>query len=150
GFGSELREFWLGNDHLHLLTSLGENELRVDLMDFLNKHSFAKYGSFQVAAESDQYRLTVGNFTGGPAGDSLKRHHNMSFSTRDKEQDPQKKKCATRFKGAWWYHGCHDSNLNGKYLLGEHLSFADGINWRTGRGHNYSYKQAEMKFRPTT
>ncbi|XP_013913917.1 PREDICTED: ficolin-2-like [Thamnophis sirtalis] len=148
GFGSELSEFWLGNDHLHLLTSLGENELRVDFMDFENKHSFAKFGSFQVAAESDQYRLTVGNFTGGSAGDSLTRHHNMPFSTRDKEQDPQNHKCAQKYKGAWWYNDCHDSNLNGKYWLGEHQSFADGINWRMGKGYNYSYKRTEMKFRP--
>ncbi|XP_034292124.1 ficolin-2-like [Pantherophis guttatus] len=149
GFGSELSEFWLGNDHLHLLTSLGESELRVDLMDFENKQSFAKYGSFQVAAESDQYQLSVGNFTGGPAGDSLiKKHNNMPFSTRDKQQDPKKQKCAKRFKGAWWYNDCHFANLNGKYWLGEHQSFADGINWKTGRGHHYSYKHTEMKFRP--
>ncbi|KAM3825758.1 ficolin-1-like isoform 2-T2 [Vipera latastei] len=67
GFGSELSEFWLGNDHLHRLTSLGKNELHVDLMDFDNQYSFAKYGSFRVAAEHDQYRLTVGTFLEGSA-----------------------------------------------------------------------------------
>ncbi|XP_032089137.1 ficolin-1-like [Thamnophis elegans] len=148
GFGSELNEFWLGNDHLHRLTSLGKNELRVDFMDFESKHSFAKYGSFQVAAESDQYRLTLGNFISGPAGDSLKRHHNMPFSTRDKQQDPKNQKCVDKYKGGWWYNDCHDANLNGIYYLGKHNSFADGINWRTGKGYNYSYKRTEMKFRP--
>lgn len=62
-----------------LLFMLGENELRVDLMDFENKQSFAKYESFQVAAESDQYQLTVGSFTGGPAGESPKKSFSRSL-----------------------------------------------------------------------
>ncbi|XP_034292114.1 ficolin-1-like isoform X1 [Pantherophis guttatus] len=147
GFGSELTEFWLGNDHLHLLTSLGENELRIDFMDFENKFSFAKYGSFRVAAESDWYRLTLGNFTGGSAGDSLSNHNNMPFSTRERKPDTLKFNCAEMYKGAWWYNECHYSNLNGKYWLGQHDSYADGINWRTGKGYKYSYKRTEMKIR---
>ncbi|XP_070614496.1 LOW QUALITY PROTEIN: ficolin-1-like [Erythrolamprus reginae] len=150
GFGSELNEFWLGNDNLHLLTSLGKNELRVDLIDFEHKESFAKYESFLVAAESDQYRSSVGKFKGGPAGDSLARQNNMPFSTRDKQQDPKNMKCAEKFKGGWWYHDCHDSNLNGQYLGGPHQSFADGINWKTWKGYKYSYKLSEMKFRPVS
>ncbi|KAL7980825.1 hypothetical protein Chor_001979 [Crotalus horridus] len=148
GFGSELSAFWLGNDHLHLLTSLGKYELRIDFMDFENRHSFAKYGSFQVAVEHDQYRLTLGNFLGGPAGDSLSYHNHMPFSTREKQQDTPKLNCAEKRKGAWGYNECHDSNLNGQYWLGAHQSYADGINWRTGKGFHYSYKRTEMKIRP--
>uniref|UniRef100_A0A8C6XBK5 Fibrinogen C-terminal domain-containing protein n=1 Tax=Naja naja TaxID=35670 RepID=A0A8C6XBK5_NAJNA len=133
GFGNQLTEFWLGNDNLHYLTSLGKNELRVDLMDFDNQKSFAKYASFQVAAESDWYRLTLGAFTGGPAGDSLSYHNNMPFSTRDKRQNPNHKNCAETYKGAWWYNDCHYSNLNGRYWLGVHKTFADGINWYSGK-----------------
>ncbi|XP_032089136.1 ficolin-2-like [Thamnophis elegans] len=150
GFGSKRSEFWLGNDLLHRLTSLGKNELRVDLMDFDHHHIFAKYGSFQVAAEADLYRLTLGNFIEGPADDSLYIHNNMPFSTRDKQQDPQKFNCAVKYKGGWWYNDCHFANLNGKYWLGDHDSYGDGINWRSAGGFHYSYKQSEMKFRPTT
>ncbi|ETE57228.1 Ficolin-1 [Ophiophagus hannah] len=148
GFGNQLTEFWLGNDNLHRLTSLGKNELRVDLMDFDNKQSFAKYASFQVAAESDWYRLTLGAFKGGPAGDSLSQHNNIPFSTRDKRQDPKKFNCAETYKGAWWYKSCHYSNLNARYWLGEHKSLGDGINWNSGKGKFYSYKRSEMKIRP--
>ncbi|XP_013913047.1 PREDICTED: ficolin-2-like [Thamnophis sirtalis] len=149
GFGSELNEFWLGNDHLHRLTSIGKNELRVDLIDFESNHTFAKYGSFKVAAESDLYRLAVSNFTGGSAGDSLiPKHDTMAFSTRDKINNPKGQKCPLKCKGAWWYRQCHDSNLNSLYFQGHHNSEGDGINWRTGRGHHYSYKHTEMKIRP--
>ncbi|XP_061459806.1 ficolin-1-like isoform X1 [Rhineura floridana] len=148
GFGSQLTEFWLGNDNINLLTSLGENELRIDLTDFDNNHVFAKYASFTVSGETDQYRLALGSFTEGTAGDSLTGHNTMPFSTKDKQQDPENKKCAEAYKGAWWYSNCHNSNLNGRYWLGAHSSYADGVNWQSGKGYNYSYKRSEMKFRP--
>ncbi|XP_032089422.1 ficolin-1-like [Thamnophis elegans] len=150
GFGNQLTEFWLGNDNLHCLTSLGKNELRVDLIELDNKHVFAKYASFQVAAESDWYRLTLGAFMGGSAGDSLSFQNNMLFSTRDKQQDPQMFNCAEKYQGAWWYNDCHKSNLNGRYWLGEHKSLGDGINWSSGKGLYYSYKRSEMKIRPVS
>ncbi|XP_058015518.1 ficolin-1-like [Ahaetulla prasina] len=103
--------------------------------------------SFQVAAESDWYWLTLGNFTGGTAGDSLSYHNHMPFSTQERKPDTLKFNCAEMYEGAWWYNECHYSNLNGKYWLGEHNSYADGINWRTGKGYKYSYKLTEMKIR---
>ncbi|KAJ7308097.1 hypothetical protein JRQ81_008604 [Phrynocephalus forsythii] len=146
GFGSQLTEFWLGNDNIHLLTSLGENELRVDLTDFDNNHVFAKYTSFRISGEDDQYRLDLGSFSEGTAGDSLTVHNSKPFSTKDKHQDHNK--CAETYKGAWWYNACHASNLNGIYWLGAHNSYADGVNWKTSKGYNYSFKRSEMKFRP--
>ncbi|XP_053137583.1 ficolin-2-like [Hemicordylus capensis] len=148
GFGSRLAGFWLGNDNIHLLSSLGENELRVDLTDFDNQHTFATYQSFRIAAETDQYRLALGSFLEGTAGDSLSGHNSMPFSTKDRQQDPSNSQCAVTYKGAWWYNACHTSNLNGIYWLGAHSTFADGVNWQTGKGYYYSYKRSEMKFRP--
>ncbi|XP_048368845.1 ficolin-2-like [Sphaerodactylus townsendi] len=148
GFGSQLTEFWLGNDNIHLLTSLGENELRIDLTDFDNTHTVAKYQSFSISGEADQYMLALGAFLGGTAGDSLTYHNSMPFSTKDRQQDPGNKNCAVGYKGAWWYNSCHYSNLNGMYWLGDHSSNADGVNWHSGKGYKYSYKRSEMKFRP--
>ncbi|XP_043354459.1 ficolin-2-like [Dermochelys coriacea] len=148
GFGSRLTEFWLGNDNIHLLTSFGDNELRIDLTDFDNSHAFAKYKSFKILGETENYKLILGDFLGGNAGDSLSGHNNMLFSTKDRQQDPGSNACATTYKGAWWYGSCHSSNLNGMYWLGAHSSFADGVNWQAGKGYNYSYKRSEMKFRP--
>ncbi|XP_008585557.1 PREDICTED: ficolin-2-like [Galeopterus variegatus] len=149
GFGSQLGEFWLGNDNIHALTAQGTNELRVDLVDFGGDRQFAKYTSFRMASELNKYKLVLGAFAGGSAGDSLTYHNNHSFSTQDQDNDKSTQNCAERYHGAWWHFTCHLSNLNGRYLGGAHDSFADGINWKSGRGYNYSYKVSEMKVRPT-
>ncbi|XP_041262571.1 ficolin-1-like, partial [Onychostruthus taczanowskii] len=148
GFGNQLTEFWMGNDNIHFLTSLGPCELRVDLRDFENNYYFAKYASFRVLGESEKYRLVLGDFLGGNAGDSLSYHRDMPFSTTDQDNDMSSFNCATEYKGAWWYNDCHYSNLNGMYWMGVHGSYADGINWKTGKEYHYSYKRTEMKFRP--
>ncbi|XP_017704298.1 PREDICTED: ficolin-2 isoform X2 [Rhinopithecus bieti] len=148
GFGSRLGEFWLGNDNIHALTAQGTSELRVDLVDFEDNHQFAKYRSFKVADEEEKYNLVLGAFVEGSAGDSLTSHNNHSFSTKDQDNDLNTRNCAVMYQGAWWYRTCHVSNLNGRYLRGAHDSFANGINWKSGKGYNYSYKVSEMKVRP--
>lgn len=80
--------------------------------------------------------------------DSLTIHNNMPFTTRGCDNDQYSSNCATSFKEAWWCKECHWSNLNGLYLRGVHESYADGVNWKTGKGQQYSYKMSEMKFRP--
>ncbi|XP_051022986.1 ficolin-2-like [Acomys russatus] len=148
GFGSQLGEFWLGNDNIHALTAQGTSELRVDLADFDGKQHFAKYSSFKIQGEEEKYKLILGNFIGGGAGDSLTPHKNQFFSTKDQDNDlDSSSSCALRYHGAWWYKACHTSNLNGLYLGGPHESFADGVNWKSWRGYNYSYKVSEMKVR---
>ncbi|KAM4663910.1 ficolin-1-like [Discoglossus pictus] len=148
GFGSRLNEFWLGNDNLYKITSLDPWELRIDLQDFENIKHFAKYASFQVLGEDEKYKILLGDFTEGNAGDSMKDHNNMKFSTKDQDNDANEKHCSDLYKGGWWYFNCHHANLNGLYLLGQHSSYANGINWSTGKGWHYSYKFSEMKIRP--
>ena len=84
----------------------------------------------------------------GNSSDSLAEHRGMPFTTKDQDNDNVKDNCANTFKGAWWYKGCHRSNLNGLYLRGQHSSFANGVNWFHWKGHNYSLKRTEMKIRP--
>ncbi|XP_032163937.1 ficolin-1-like isoform X2 [Mustela erminea] len=148
GFGSQLGEFWLGNDNIHALTAQGTSELRVDLVDFEGNRQFATYSSFRMAGEAEKYRLLLGAFAGGSAGDSLTYHNNHPFSTKDQDNDSSPENCAERYQGAWWYSNCHLANLNGFYLGGAHESYANGINWKSGKGYNYSYKVSEMMVRP--
>ncbi|NP_001086308.1 MGC84752 protein precursor [Xenopus laevis] len=146
GFGSEMNEFWLGNDILHNLTSSGTWELRIDLRDFDNNMYFAKYSSFQVLGEENKYALLVSNFSAGNIGDSLTSHMNMSFSTYDQNNDMSGGNCALTNQAGWWYTNCFQSNLNGLYRLVQNSS-QTGINWLSDGKTFYSYKSSEMKIR---
>ena len=85
----------------------------------------------------------------GTSGDSLFVHRHMPFTTKDQNNNnPGGVNCANKYEGAWWYNGCHHSNLNGLYLRGYHSSYANGVNWRYWKGYYYSLKRTEMKIRP--
>ncbi|KAL9985617.1 hypothetical protein ACROYT_G008039 [Oculina patagonica] len=147
GFGNLNGEFWLGLDKIHRLTKATKNKIRVDLEDTASKTAYAEYNMFAVASEKTKYKLSLGSYS-GTAGDSLSSHRGHPFSTKDRDNDRAGSNCAVQYKGAWWYRGCHDSNLNGLYHGGKHSSFADGVNWSHWKGYRYSAKRTEMKIRP--
>ncbi|XP_028384700.1 fibrinogen C domain-containing protein 1 [Phyllostomus discolor] len=152
GFGKLTGEHWLGLKRLHVLTAQAAYELRVDLEDFDNGTAHAHYGSFGVGLfsvdpEEDGFPLTVADYS-GTAGDSLLKHSGMRFTTKDRDSDHSENNCAAFYRGAWWYRNCHTSNLNGQYLRGAHTSYADGVEWSSWTGWQYSLKFSEMKIRP--
>ncbi|ESO03149.1 hypothetical protein HELRODRAFT_174042 [Helobdella robusta] len=144
GFGDPCGEFWIGNDNLYKLTSSNKYKLLIVLEDFDGATRCASYDTFSVGPPSSNYVLYIGDYR-GTAGDSLRVHNNMPFSTLDSDHDMSWNSCAVKFAGAWWYRECHQSNLNGLYLRGHHTSYADGVNWNTFRGFNYSLKFTEMR-----
>uniref|UniRef100_A0A8C5ZI65 Fibrinogen C domain containing 1 n=1 Tax=Marmota marmota marmota TaxID=9994 RepID=A0A8C5ZI65_MARMA len=152
GFGQLTGEHWLGLKRIHALTTQAAYELHVDLEDFDNGTAYARYGSFGVGLfsvdpEEDGYPLTVADYS-GTAGDSLLKHSGMRFTTKDRDSDHSENNCAAFYRGAWWYRNCHTSNLNGQYLRGAHASYADGVEWSSWTGWQYSLKFSEMKIRP--
>ena len=147
GFGNLTGEFWLGLDKIHRLTASRPSELRVEVGDWSGGRAYAKYGRFGVGDEQSLYKLSVGSYSGS-AGDSLAKHNNMKFSTKDRDNDQGSAgDCAVYHRGAWWYKYCHDSNLNGQYL-GNNVS-SKGVNWHHYKNNWLSMKFAEMKLRPT-
>ncbi|KAK3105578.1 hypothetical protein FSP39_000911, partial [Pinctada imbricata] len=142
GFGNKSNEFWLGNHRIFEIVSQGYYELRIDMDDFSGESRFAEYRRFSVSDESKGFQLLVEDYT-GTAGDSLTVHSGHQFYTKDHDTNA----CAATFKGGWWYKNCHYSNLNGLYLHGGHSTYADGVEWRTWHGYNYSLKTTEMKIR---
>ena len=147
GFGDLNGEFWLGLNKIHRLTQAANSILRVDLADFEGGKRYANYSTFQVLDSSRKYQLNIGGYS-GDAGDDLTGHTGMKFSTKDQDNDRHPDgNCAIYCKGAWWYKACHASNLNGRYLSGQHGTHADGINWYNWKGHYYSLKTTEMKLR---
>ncbi|CAF4141124.1 unnamed protein product [Adineta steineri] len=149
GFGDLHQQFWLGNDRLSMLSNQDLYQLRVDMEDFDGQKRFAHYYSFRVSNEQDKYRLSLGSYTKGDAGDSLTFHNGMLFSTKDQDNDRDSRVCAQTFNGAWWYNSCHRANLNGGYLRGAHPNILGaGMTWESFRGQYYSLKTSEMKIRP--
>ena len=144
GFGDISGEFWLGNDNINLLTRK-KQELRVDLIDFEGNTTYAKYSSFAVGSTSENYKLTIGGYS-GTAGDAMPTHNGMEFSTRDRDNDRYSGSCAVLYKGSWWYNHCYTANLNGIfYNNATHDN--TGIRWQQFKGPE-SLKAVEMKVRP--
>nr|XP_034320073.1 uncharacterized threonine-rich GPI-anchored glycoprotein PJ4664.02-like isoform X2 [Crassostrea gigas] len=121
GFGEPDGEYWIGNDHLHQLTSWGNSDFYVRLEKFTGGWAYAKYNNFTVADESDGYRmrLKVGSYRGN-AGDSIESHgttntNGYKFSTSDIDNDFAPASCTVARQGAWWHNICTWANLNGRY-----------------------------------
>ena len=140
--------------------------------DFEGNRTALLVQEFRIANEDSGYRIFYKSFS-SPLGRSLpakgtkfrffslflikirslillglKSSFNNLFSTIDRDNDAWSKNCAERFSGAWWYSACHNSNLNGLYLRGEHESFGDGVNWYHWKGYHYSLKLTVLKIRP--
>ncbi|KAK8400943.1 hypothetical protein O3P69_002608 [Scylla paramamosain] len=156
GFADTGGEFWLGLDPIHALTPTGLHELRIDLEDYDGEQGFAKYGYLRVEGPPFYY-LGAKLFT-GDAGDALINHNAVAFSIHDVDRDRNTKNCAavrvlSRLRlnarqsyGAWWYHNCYDSNLNGhQYNFAS--TAVDEIRWNAWDGHD-SLRRTSMMVHP--
>nr|XP_014090589.1 angiopoietin-related protein 2-like [Bactrocera oleae] len=143
GFGDITGDYWIGLENLHALTSSCEQELYVHMKRLSGKEYFAKYSEFLIGDESESYALKkVGNYSGN-AGDSLTKHLGMKFSTHDRDNDNSARNCAKVHKGAWWFHRCYHSHLNGIYARGKY-----GVNWNNLKKEE-PLLFAQMMIRPT-
>ena len=64
GFGTLYNEFWLGLDKINRLTDSHQMVLKVDMEDFANNTYYAEYSIFAVSDEADNYKLTIGGYSG--------------------------------------------------------------------------------------
>ncbi|XP_034475324.1 ficolin-2-like [Drosophila innubila] len=146
GFGEMDGEFFLGLDKIHALTAERSQELLVVLEDFDGIEKYEFYERFAIGDEDALYVLNTLGPASGTAGDSLRIHHGMNFTTLDRDNDKKStSNCAVEFTGAWWYNSCHECNLTGKYKSNK---TGEGINWYHFKGWNYSLKKALMMVRP--
>ncbi|XP_071983529.1 tenascin-N-like [Engystomops pustulosus] len=143
GFGDPSDEFWLGLEWLHKLTTSVPYELRVDLRAGAES-AYAVYSTFTVGSSKDRYKLLVDGYS-GTAGDALKYHNGLKFTTWDKDSDLALTNCALSHRGAFWYRNCHLANPNGQYGDNNH---SQGVNWEPWKGHEFSIPFIEMKMRP--
>ncbi|XP_069102170.1 angiopoietin-related protein 7-like [Argopecten irradians] len=129
GFGNLHGNFWLGNDNIHLLTST-PMILRVELEGWYGKIVYAQYSSFQIANETQNYRLAIAGFSGSVSYNALAVHDGYDFTTYDRDNDVHRQNCASVYKGAWWYTDCHTCNLNGLYMVDVGETNVTSMVWR--------------------
>ncbi|XP_030246083.1 ficolin-1-like [Drosophila navojoa] len=117
GFGNPLHEYFIGLDYIYLITQSQPHELYIHMEDFNNETRYARYSNFLIGSEEESYVLEkLGNYSGN-AGDALKYHLNMKFSTKDQDNDTSKGDCAKDYESGWWFYNCYRCNLNGRYAL---------------------------------
>ena len=112
-----------------------------------NSYSIKRVWSKEFKGQTRRIYQRI-HLSAGTAGDSFSFQRGAPFSTKDQDNDPDKRHCAVTFKGGWWYSLCRQANLNGLYQPGPHSSHADGINWYHWKGDYYSARRSEMKIRP--
>eukprot|EP00064_Thunnus_orientalis_P015011 superscaffoldBa00002706_g15060 len=148
GFGDLEKDFWLGLKKIHSLTQQGVYILRIDVEDWKEEKHWAEY-RFSLEGPSNHYTLHLSNFSGDLA-DAMANSTGMSFFTKDRNDDT-KRNCARNFTGGWWFSGCGETNLNGRYLWlrarGRSVR-RKGIYWKPGNGPLYSLKMTKITIRP--
>lgn len=161
GFGNLSREFWLGNDKIHLLTKSKEMQLRIELEDFNGVKEYAKYEQFYVTNEFLKYRLSIGSYS-GTAGNALQfsKHYNHDqrfFTTPDRDNDRYPSgNCGAYYSSGWWFDACLAANLNGVYYHKKYKGVRNGIFWGTWptasdnslNGYRQPFKKVRMMMRP--
>ncbi|XP_025777058.1 tenascin-N [Puma concolor] len=138
GFGDPMKEFWLGLDQLHNLTTgtATRYEVRVDLQT-ANESAYAVYDFFQVASSKERYKLSVGKYR-GTAGDALTYHNGWKFTTFDRDNDIALSNCALTHHGGWWYKNCHLANPNGRYGETKHSEVGDRLSAPPAPPHTHN------------
>ena len=88
-----------------LISVREKTRLLIDFDDFAGHSKFACYDHFHVGTPSTNYRLTIGGYQNwgiGAAGDSMRYHNGMQFSTNGRDNDMHSSaNCAVHDQGAF-------------------------------------------------
>ncbi len=147
GFGNPSGNFWIGLDKLHCLAGPGKGAILNIIMKHWarqDKLFYATYTLFEIGNEADGYRLNIDGYS-GDAGNSLKTHNGMKFSTYDRDYDlNENSSCASTWKGGWWYESCFRSALNNLYP-DQGQNGQKYMSWKTITGYYGKIIESEMK-----
>lgn len=153
GFGDYFRDYWMGLEKIHHITSSGSYELYVGFSRMSGLRRYAVYTGFSVDSEDNKYKMTYDAFderSHSSVSDGLSRHKELQFTTRGDDydnDDVDNLNCAehdSRHFGGWWFgHGnddnnysnnydaCFVSNLNGQYYhSAPNTAPNNGIQWK--------------------
>ncbi|XP_017080247.1 ryncolin-4 [Drosophila eugracilis] len=144
GFGDLRSEFWIGCEKLHLLTTSRRHELYIQLKDFDNVTSFARYDNFVIGSGYEGYCIkSLGTYSGN-AGDAL----SASLGKKFIHQRAYYESYDASFRWSWWGETPH-CNLNGFYHRSKiNLTDLNGIWWGYTKQKRYSLRSCKMLIRP--
>ena len=138
GFGSLDRNFWLGNEIMHRLTTT-PHEVTFDIQSDADDVSIVFYENFKVDSEDNKYKLTIDGYETSDGSDSMSDSNGMFFTTKDRDNDVHTDNCASISNGGWWHKSCANAYLTGTYDSSE-PEFR--LRWDT-----WTLTNAEMKIR---
>lgn len=148
GFGQFDGEFWLGLEKIFSIVTQTNYILRIELEDWKDNKHFVEY-SFHLGDHQTHYTLRLAEIAGNVPR-ALPEHRDLMFSTWDHRAKGDLD-CPESHSGGWWWHGCGENNLNGKYNKPRAKSKPEkkrGICWRSQNGKLYSIKSSKMLIQP--
>ncbi|XP_033749129.1 angiopoietin-related protein 1-like [Pecten maximus] len=147
GFGNicetihKKRNFWLGNEKIHLLT----NSRNYSLVMQLSEYDYKPFGQirlnrFVVKNEENNYALsytTVFRYLSFKMvfENSMLSNNGANFSTFDRDNDVYSGNCAQLHGAGWWFVNCSRCNPNGRLWPGgtnARLNVDDEFFWDDG------------------
>ncbi|XP_067949413.1 angiopoietin-2-like [Watersipora subatra] len=150
GFGSLYGDFWLGNTLINALTSNGEYQLKIELIDWDNREKITLYNHFQVESKENDYRLVIGKLVGFPnEKDPILAHNGLGFSAP--ETVGYSNRCADISMSGWWFPRtlpCGQANLNGIYSTSSRSKrdwYGKRIFWVDEGNRSFDVKYASME-----
>ncbi|ESO01715.1 hypothetical protein HELRODRAFT_81646 [Helobdella robusta] len=121
GFGVFDKNFWLGLEKMHKLTTSADYRLRFEVL-MASGWVSDEYDHFKVNSELQMYSLVVFGYSGDNEDvlnspyNALMIQNGMQFTTFDKDNDlAPTENCAAGSYGGNWYKNCYLINLNGVY-----------------------------------
>ncbi|XP_049583073.1 angiopoietin-related protein 3 [Syngnathus scovelli] len=150
GFGDLEKDFWLGLKKIHSILKQGMYILKIDLEDWKEDKHRAEY-RFSLDDSTEHYALHLTHFSGDLV-DAMANSSGVRFSTKDqKNGNPQAPNCARYHTGGWWFTGCGENNLNGRYQWERakgRFARRRALHWKPGNGSTYSLKMTKLSVRP--
>ncbi|MFN3197693.1 MAG: fibrinogen-related protein, partial [Bradymonadia bacterium] len=126
---------WLGNDRIHALTALGNNEL--DVRTNVRTH---EYANFSVGDESTNYFMTVSNTANSNDNGWFSSYQGgNAFSTYDRDNDQWSSNCGASYRSGWWFRSCYYMSFAG--------SSSGQVYWRVNGGSSYHVSSIAMWLR---
>ncbi|ESO01504.1 hypothetical protein HELRODRAFT_81234, partial [Helobdella robusta] len=119
GFGNYNKNFWLGLEKMHQLTTSADYRLRFEVLIRGSWYS-DEYDHFYIRSELMKYSLNATGYSGDKC-DILNSpidiyiHNGMKFSTPDRDNDLSSGNCAAYYLSGNWFNNCAHQLVNTPY-----------------------------------